>query len=103
MEETFLKDCFKEPGEYAFDESTRGWNKLAQTFDKEKLYTHAPEGSVDYWKFWDNEELKCRLGIIWKHNNKIWYLTTKLRKFFKLKIISNRYSNRRSLLFSFFY
>lgn len=70
-----LKDCFKEPGEYAFDESTRGWNKLAQTFDKEKLYTHAPEGSVDYWKFWDNEELKCRLGIIWKHNNKIWYLT----------------------------
>ena len=70
-----LENCFKEPGEYAFDASTKGWNKLAQIFEKEKAYTYIPEGSADYWKFWDEEELKCRLGIIWKHNKKIWYLT----------------------------
>lgn len=70
-----LKNCFKEPGEYEFDESTRGWNKLAQIFDAERAYTQYPENSTDYWNFWDEEELKCRLGIIWKHNDKQWYLT----------------------------
>lgn len=70
-----LENCFKEPGEYEFDESTKDWNKLAKIFEKEKLYTPYAEGSADYWKFWDNEELKCRLGVFWKNNGKIWYLT----------------------------
>ena len=70
-----MKECFKEPGEYAFDESTKGWNKLAKTFEIDKVYTHLPEGSNDYWKFWDEEELKCRLGVLWKHDGKTWYLT----------------------------
>lgn len=70
-----LKDCFKEPGEYGFDKTTKKWNELAQIFDKEKAYTQLPEGSSDYWKFWDSEELKSRLGIIWKSGNKTWYLT----------------------------
>jgi len=70
-----LNECFKEPGEYGFDESTKAWNKLAQIFDSEKIYTPHAEGSTDYWKFWDEEELKCRLGIIWKNGEKIWYLT----------------------------
>lgn len=70
-----LKTCFKEPGEYEFDESTKGWNTLAKTFSKEGLYTTHAEGCTDYWKFWDDEELKCRLGIIWKSGEKIWYLT----------------------------
>lgn len=70
-----LNECFKEPGEYGFDVTTKEWNKLAQIFDLEKLYTHHAEGSTDYWKFWDNEELKCRLGVIWKSGDKTWYLT----------------------------
>jgi hypothetical protein len=70
-----MQECFKEPGEYAFDESTRGWNKLAKIFEEERVYTQLPEGSNDWWKFWDEEELKCRLGVLWKHNDKTWYLT----------------------------
>ncbi len=70
-----LNECFKEPGEYQFDASTREWNKAARTFNAEKLYTPHAEGSTDYWKHWDNEELNCRLGIIWKHDGKTWYLT----------------------------
>lgn len=70
-----IKDCFKEPGEYKFDASTKEWNKLARLFDSEKVYTYLPEGSTDYWKFWDDEEMKSRLGIIWKNDGKIWYLT----------------------------
>lgn len=70
-----LNNCFKEPGEYDFDESTKDWNKLAKTFEKEKQYIPHAEGSTDYWKFWDEEELKCRLGVLWKSNGKTWYLT----------------------------
>ena len=70
-----LNNCFKEPGEYEFDESTKGWNNLAIVFESEKLYTPYAEGSTDYWKFWDTEELKSRLGVLWKHNDKVWYLT----------------------------
>ena len=67
--------CFKEPGEYAFDASTKDWNKLAKIFETEKAYTQYAEGSTDYWKFWDTEELKSRLGVIWKNDDKTWYLT----------------------------
>lgn len=70
-----LHTCFKEPGEYEFDESTLGWNKLAKMFEAERTYTFASEGSADYWKFWDDEEMKCRLGVIWKNGKKVWYLT----------------------------
>jgi len=70
-----LENCFKEPGKYAFDESTLDWNRLAKIFEKDKIYTSVAEGSTDYWKFWDEEELKCRLGVLWKHNGKVWYLT----------------------------
>lgn len=68
-------NCFKEPGEYAFDASTKDWNKLAKIFETEKAYTQYAEGSTDYWRFWDNEELKSRLGVFWKNDGKIWYLT----------------------------
>lgn len=70
-----IDNCFKEPGEYEFDKSTQGWNAMATKFNNEKAYTHHAENSNDYFKFWDFEELKCRLGVFWKHNDKIWYLT----------------------------
>lgn len=70
-----LSNSFKEPGEYEFDISTKEWNKLAKVFDNEHIYTPYAEGTTEYWKFWDEEELKCRLGVLWKHNGKIWYLT----------------------------
>lgn len=70
-----LANCFKEPGEYGFDESTKGWNRMAQVFDKEKIYTPHAEGSTDYWKFWDTEELKSRLGVLWWSGEKVWYIT----------------------------
>lgn len=70
-----LNICFKEPGEYGFDASTKAWNELATRFESEKLYTPYAEGSNEYWKFWDNEELKSRLGVFWKSDGKVWYLT----------------------------
>jgi len=69
----FLWSIFKEPGEYAFDECVFEWNKLAQYYDKHKCYTQLPQGTKDWREFWDFEKLKCRLGVIWKHKDKVWY------------------------------
>lgn len=70
-----FRECFKDVGEYAFDESTEAWNKCSRIFEEEKQYTLFAEGTTEYWNFWDTEELKCRLGVLWKHDGKTWYLT----------------------------
>lgn len=72
----FLKDhCFKEPSEYEFDESTLKWNENARHFEKHKVYTNLAERTKDWIDFWENEKLKCRLGVLWKHKGKTWYTT----------------------------
>lgn len=72
----FLKEnCFKEPGEYKFDERVFKWNEAARTFTENKRYIDYAEGTKEYYDFWDNEELKSRLGVIWKSKDIIWYTT----------------------------
>jgi len=73
--EFLLQHCFKEPGEYGFDKSTFGWNEAAKEFAKNKQYTEYAETTPEYIDFWDSEKLKSRLGVLWKHDSKTWYLT----------------------------
>lgn len=70
-----LEECFKEPGEYEFDETTLKWNEHARNFQKNKIFTNLPEKTKDWVNFWEEEKLKCRLGVIYLHNGKKWYLT----------------------------
>ncbi len=70
----FLQSIFKEPGEYAFDESTLDWNANGKRFDEKKYYTQLPRNTKDWRAFWDFEKRKCRLGVIWKSGDKVWYL-----------------------------
>ena len=70
-----LTTCFKEPGEYGFDETVFEWNRQAEYFNKNGFYTPHAENSNDYFKHWDSEELKSRLGVIWKSKGKEWYTT----------------------------
>lgn len=70
-----LKNCFKEPGEYSFDSRIHKWNEHAKFFNENKCYTKYGVGTKEYYDYWDNEELKCRLGVIWKSKDKIWYTT----------------------------
>lgn len=72
---TFVKDLFKEPGLYNFDSTIEQFNAHARFFNKNKLYTIAPEGSQDFQLYWDTEKEKCRKGVIF-HNDKgdTWYL-----------------------------
>lgn len=72
----FLKEnCFKEPGEYGFDESTKKWNEVANYYEKNGYYTIFAEGTTEYKNFWDTEKLKCRLGVLWVSGDKTFYLT----------------------------
>lgn len=73
--EFLMAHCFKEPGEYQFDESTKKWSVHAQFFQKNGFYTDFPENTKDYIDFWETEKMKSRLGVIWKSGDKYWYLT----------------------------
>lgn len=70
----FLEEkCFKEPGEYKFDERVFEWNIPAKTWTEKGRYTDYARGTFEYNEYWDNEELKCRLGVIWKAKDVVWY------------------------------
>jgi len=71
----FCKSIFKEPGRYEFDEVSEKFNEQAKLFDKNGLYCIAPSGTKDFIKFWDTEKEKCRKGVIYKSNDKTWYIT----------------------------
>lgn len=70
-----LENCFMEPGEYQFDESIKYFNEVAAYYEEHKFYCIYPEGKEEYYKFWDGEKLKCRLGVLYINGNKKWYLT----------------------------
>lgn len=70
-----LENCFKEPGEYNFDTSSKDFNSIATYYEQNKFYCVFPEGKEEYYSFWDGEKLKCRLGVLWISGNNTWYLT----------------------------
>ena len=72
----FVKSLFKEPGLYDFDSTVVKFNEQARKFMFEGVYTKAPLNSRDYLKYWgETEKDKCRKGVIFKNNGKVWYLT----------------------------
>jgi hypothetical protein len=71
----FLWSCFKEPGQYEFDESSEMFNEQARLFQKNKVYCTAPFRSKDYVAYWDDQKEKCTKGAIITHNGKNWFLT----------------------------
>lgn len=77
-----LENCFKEPGEYDFDETIFKWNEHARFFDSNGVYTVEAPGSNPYWEFWDDEENKCRLGVLWIRKDKRVFYTTRDYYFF---------------------
>ena len=76
----FLWSCFKEPGQYAFDESTAEFNREATAFNANgRVYCAAPLRSKDFIAYWDPQKARCRCGLIVIHitpgGTKTWYLT----------------------------
>lgn len=71
----FLRDTFKEPGKYNFDESSIEFNLQARIFNKNKFYCPFPPKSKDFVRYWETEKEKCRNGVIYKNGDNHWYLT----------------------------
>lgn len=70
-----LEYCFKEPGEYNFPDSVNDWNIQARNWEKDRTYTNLIKNSMEYFKHWDDEVLKSRLGVIWIDGEQTFYLT----------------------------
>jgi len=71
----FLLSIFKEPGECEFDEYIHKFNEQAQYYNEKGYYCKAPFRSKDFRKYWDEQKHKCRIGVIYKNNNKSWFLS----------------------------
>jgi hypothetical protein len=71
----FIRDLFKKPGEYLFDEvSSKLFVEQSTKFKNDGVYCTAPFKSRDFIKYWDDEKAKCRKGVIVKNNGKTWFL-----------------------------
>ncbi len=87
-------NCLKEPGFYNFDESTLLWNEKSKIFISQGEYTHYAKSTPEYNEMWDNEKLKSRLGVFFKSNDKIFYLTRDYYFLLNYCPISNKESQK---------
>lgn len=72
----FIESCFKEPGQYNFDETSLIFNEQATNYRENKYYCSAPSKSKDYRKYWDDHKERCRKGVIVRGTQgQVWYLT----------------------------
>jgi hypothetical protein len=70
----FGESIFKEPGEYAFDETSMMFNEQARQFNAQSVYVTHPQGTKDFIEYWNDQKDKCRRGVIYKSANDIWYI-----------------------------
>lgn len=74
----FVRSVFKDAGPdegYQFDETSFLFNEQARQFQKNGYYCAAPIKTKDYIKYWDDQKNKCKKGVIYRNNDKTWYLT----------------------------
>jgi hypothetical protein len=70
----YVRDLFKEPGQYAFDDVSYEFNAEATKFNEQGFYCAAPFKSRDFINYWEGEKKKCRKGVIYKSEDKTWYI-----------------------------
>ena len=72
--EDLIKNYFKEPGEYALDETVLEWQREGNHFREHGYYCDQPEGSRDFITYWDQQKIRSRKGAFFWNNGKKWYL-----------------------------
>lgn len=72
---TFILSIFKEPGQYAFNETSLLFNTEAKKFNEQGFYCASPFKSQDFRAYWDDQKIKCRNGVIFTDGSYTWYLT----------------------------
>ena len=72
----YVLTLFKTPGEYEFDEVSNEVFIIESTkFRNDKVYCLAPFKSKDFVTYWEDQKTKCRLGVLVKSKDKVWYLS----------------------------
>jgi len=71
---TYVKDLFKEPGQYKFDKVSLEFNSQATKFNNQGFYCDAPFKSRDFIAYWEGEKKKCRKGVFFKSKDKTWFI-----------------------------
>ena len=71
----FVRDIFKEPGKYNFDETSLLFNSESRNFRGNGYYCDSPFKSKDFINYWDEQKLRSRRGVIYKSGERTWYLT----------------------------
>ena len=72
---SFIDSIFKEPGEYAFDETALLFNDQAVKFNTDGVYCDKPFRSKDFIQYWNDQKNKCREGVIYHGKKDTWYIT----------------------------
>ena len=86
----FVLTCFKEPGQYNFDDTALEFNLEARNFKRRKYYCPFPEGSKDFRLYWDAQKDRCRYGVIYKGPNDTWYLPREYYMFINFLQINDK-------------
>jgi len=71
----FILSIFSEPGEYGFTILSKEFNREAKIFNEQGFYCNKPFRSKDFTAYWEDQKIKCREGVIYKNDNKSWFLT----------------------------
>jgi len=71
---SFVRNLFKKPGEYGFNKISLEFNAEATKFKNTGVYCTSAFKSKDFVKYWDDQKLKCRKGVIFKSKDNIWYI-----------------------------
>ena len=71
----YIVILFKEPGQYQFDKTALLFNTEAKTFNDQGFYCDKPFRSKDYIKYWEDQKIKCREGVLYHGKNNVFYLT----------------------------
>ena len=71
---SFVRDIFKQPGQYYFDKTSKEFNAEAVKFKNTGVYCISAFKSKDFIKYWDGEKAKCRKGVIYKSKKGTWYI-----------------------------
>ena len=71
----FLLSIFSEPGKYDFTILSKEFNREAKTFNENGFYCDKPFRSKDFISYWNDQKNKCRVGVIYKNDDKSWYLS----------------------------
>jgi hypothetical protein len=70
-----IKEIFKEPGKYEFDDTSYLFNEQSTLFRVNNVYCMAPFKSKDFINYWDDQKHKCRKGVFYIKGDKKWYIT----------------------------